>query len=103
MSKSKGIKEVSYVDIGHGGGGHAAVGATREIAPVSWLDCAGGGQVVVERGIAYVGNMRNPHGTMIIDVKDPKHPKPLAEITMPPGTHSHKVRAQDGIMVTNRE
>ncbi|MGZ5092076.1 MAG: LVIVD repeat-containing protein [Burkholderiales bacterium] len=103
MSKSKGIKEVSYVDIGHGGGGHAAVGGTREIAPVSWLDCAGGGQVVVERGIAYVGNMRNPHGTMIIDVKDPKHPKPLAEITMPPGTHSHKVRAQDGIMVTNRE
>jgi hypothetical protein len=47
--------------------------------------------------------MRNPHGTIIIDVKDPKHPKPLAEISMPPGTHSHKVRAKDGIMVTNRE
>ena len=103
MSKSKGIKEISYVDIGHGGGGPASVGGTREIAPVSWLDCAGGGQVVVERGIAYVGNMRNPHGTMIIDVKDPKHPRPIAEISMPPGTHSHKVRTKDGIMVTNRE
>jgi hypothetical protein len=103
VSKSKGIKEISYVDIGHGGGGPASVGGTREIAPVSWLDCAGGGQVVVERGIAYVGNMRNPHGTMIIDVKDPKHPRPIAEISMPPGTHSHKVRTKDGIMVTNRE
>jgi hypothetical protein len=47
--------------------------------------------------------MRNPHGTQIIDVKDPQHPKLLAEITMPTGTHSHKVRVADGIMITNRE
>src|SRR3979409_2718805 len=103
MSKSKGIKQVAYVDVKQGGGAQVSRGGKREISPVSWFDCAGGGQVVVERGIAYVGNMRNPHGTMIIDVKDPKHPKMLAEITLPPGTHSHKVRAKDGIMVTNRE
>jgi hypothetical protein len=53
--------------------------------------------------VAYVGNMRNPHGTLIVDVADPKRPKPLAEINMPPGTHSHKVRVKDGIMLTNRE
>src|SRR5688572_25652939 len=103
MSKARGIKEIAYVDVGGGGGAAHRHRAGRRLEPVSWLDCAGGGQVVVERGIAYVGNMRNPHGTIIIDVKDPKRPKPLAEISMPPGTHSHKVRAKDGIMVTNRE
>jgi hypothetical protein len=30
------------------------------MSPVSWTDCAGGGQVVGERGVAYVGNMHNP-------------------------------------------
>src|SRR3979409_1579557 len=103
MSKSKGIKQVAYVDVKQGGGAQVSRGGKREISPMAWFDCAGGGQVVVERGIAYVGNMRNPHGTMIIDVKDPKHPKMLSEITLPPGTPSPKVRAQDGIMVTNRE
>src|SRR3989304_8981100 len=96
MARAKGIREVAYVDVR----GHAAADGLQ---PVAWHDCAGGGQVVVERGIAYVGNMRNPHGTLIIDVKDPRHPKPLAEISMPPGTHSHKVRVHGDIMVTNRE
>jgi hypothetical protein len=104
MTQAKGIKQVAYVDtVRTGGGAHAQQHGQGELTPLAWLDCAGGGQVVVERGIAYIGNMRNPHGTLIIDVKDPKHPKPLAEISMPPGTHSHKVRAQDGLMVTNRE
>jgi hypothetical protein len=57
----------------------------------------------VEKGIAYIGNMHNPHGTMIVDVSDPKHPRELASISMPVGTHSHKVRVSDGIMLTNRE
>ncbi|MGZ8209896.1 MAG: LVIVD repeat-containing protein [Burkholderiales bacterium] len=103
MSKAKGIREVAYVDIKQGGGVQHSHGSKGDMSPMSWFDCAGGGQVVVERGIAYVGNMRNPDGTMIIDVKDPKHPKLLSKVTMPPGTHSHKVRAKDGIMVTNRE
>ena len=96
MAKAKGIKAVGYVDVRS----HAAADGLQ---PVAWHDCAGGGQVVVERDIAYVGNMRNPHGTLIVDVKDPKRPKPLAEISMPPGTHSHKVRVHGDIMVTNRE
>ena len=101
MSQAKGIKEVAYVDVTPAGGMQSSAKAAP--APVSWFDCAGGGQVVVEKGIAYIGNMRNPDGTMIIDVKDPKHPKLLSKVTMPPGTHSHKVRVKDGIMVTNRE
>jgi hypothetical protein len=103
VSKAKGIREVAYVDIRQAGGVQVSLGGRNAIQPLSWFDCAGGGQVVVERGIAYIGNMRNPHGTMIIDVKDPKNPRPLAEIHRPPGTHSHKVRIAGDIMVTNRE
>ena len=104
MSKAKGIREVGYVDVGGGGGvrhAHAAPG--KRMQPASWFDCAGGGQVVIENDIAYIGNMRNPHGTLIVDVSDPKRPKQLASLNMPLGTHSHKVRVGNGIMVTNRE
>jgi hypothetical protein len=102
MATAKGIREVGYVDIRQGGGvGDHARACTLQ--PHSWFDCAGGGQVVVERNIAYVGTMRNPHGTLIIDVSDPKNPRQLADISMPVGTHSHKVRVSDGIMITNRE
>ena len=69
MSRAKGIKQVAYVDVG-GGGGHAHR-AGRQMRPASWFDCAGGGQVVVEKNIAYIGNMRNPHGTLVLDVSDP--------------------------------
>jgi hypothetical protein len=103
VSRAKGIREVGYVDIKQAGGVQVSLSGRKTIQPLSWFDCAGGGQVVVERGIAYIGNMRNPHGTMIVDVKDPKKPRPLAEIQRPPGTHSHKVRIAGDIMVTNRE
>ena len=70
---------------------------------VGYFDCAGGGQVVVVDGIAYIGHMRSPHGTSIVDVRDPKNCKELASIGMPPGTHSHKVRVANGMMVVNHE
>jgi hypothetical protein len=103
VSTSKGIKEVAYVDVKQAGGAQVSLGQKRQIGPVNWFDCAGGGQVVVERNVAYIGNMRNPHGTMLIDVKDPKKPKLLASLEMPTGTHSHKVRVSGDIMITNRE
>lgn len=70
---------------------------------VGYADCAGAGQVVVRDGIAFVGHMRAPHGTSIIDVRDPKNPVTLAELPMAPGTHSHKVRVSGDIMVVNQE
>jgi hypothetical protein len=70
---------------------------------VGRLDCAGGGQVVVENNVAYIGHMRSPHGTSIVDVRDPRYPRELATLDMPPGTHSHKVRAHDGVMLVNHE
>ena len=70
---------------------------------VGYFDCPGGGQVVVAGEIAYVAHMRAPHGTTIVDVSDPVRPRKLAELTVPPDVHSHKVRAGDGIMLVNRE
>jgi len=76
---------------------------SKGVRQVGYFDCPGGGQVVVERNIAYIGHMRNPYGTSVVDVSDPKHPKLLAQLSMPPGTHSHKVRVGNGLMVINRE
>ena len=73
------------------------------IRELAWLDCAGGGQVVVEGGFAYVGHMEAPHGTSVVDVADPRNPRIVAAIEVPPGLHSHKVRVADGIMLVNRE
>jgi len=70
---------------------------------VGYFDCARGGQIVVENNVAYVGHMRSPHGTTLVDVGDPKQPSLLAEIGMPPGTHAHKVRVHGELMIVNQE
>jgi len=79
------------------------MGSGVGVRQVGYFDCAGGGQVVVENNIAFVAHMRSPHGTSIIDVSDPKHPKELAMLGMPHGAHSHKVRVANGVMVVNHE
>ena len=73
------------------------------IKEVSYIDCQGGGQVVVQNNVAYIGNMSNPDGTTIVDVKDPKIPKRVSHLGMLPGTHSHKVRVKGDLMLVNRE
>ena len=70
---------------------------------VGYFDCPGGGQVVVEGTVAYIGHMDNPVGTTIVDVSDPAKPRQLAQLEVPPGTHSHKVRVGNGIMIVNNE
>jgi len=79
------------------------VTAARGIKVVGYFDCPGGGQVVVRDGIAYIGHMAPPHGTTIADVRDPAHPRKLAEVAIAPGMHSHKVRVENGVMLVNRE
>src|ERR1700730_10691553 len=79
------------------------MGSSAGIRQVGYFDCAGGGQVVVENNIAYVAHMRSPHGTSVIDVRDPTNPQQLATIAMPQGTHSHKVRVGNGLMIVNHE
>jgi len=71
---------------------------------VGHIDVAGGGQVWVEGNTLFVGHMKNPNGTSIFDVSDPKNPKPLAAVPMPEGWHSHKVRVANdplwGVRIT---
>ena len=75
----------------------------RKTRLVAHLDCAGGGQVWVDGTTLYIGHMRHPHGTTIVDVADPANPRTLAEVAMPEGWHSHKVRVANGLMVVNHE
>lgn len=75
----------------------------RNTKLVGHVDCPGGGQVWVEGTTLYIGHMRDPSGTSIVDVSDPANPKPLARIDMPRGWHSHKVRVANDVMIVNHE
>jgi hypothetical protein len=79
------------------------VSRAHGVRQVGYFDCAGGGQVVVSGTVAYIGHMEAPHGTTIVDVSDPAHPRTLAAVTIPRDVHSHKVRVVDGVMLVNRE
>ncbi|MFT8246942.1 LVIVD repeat-containing protein [Roseomonas sp. BN140053] len=83
--------------------------SARGLRRVAWLDIPGGGQVRVEGRWAYVGHMKPPHGTTILDIADPRNPRVVATIAPPvPASpthvsHTHKVRVAGDIMVTNVE
>jgi len=78
-------------------------GSSHKIKQISKTDLPGGGQVVVEKGYAYVGHIDPPHGTTILDVRDVKNPKIVAQLEVPEGIHSHKVRVSGGVMLINYE
>jgi hypothetical protein len=77
--------------------------SARGFRQVAYFDCPGGGQVVVDGHLACIAHMKAPHGTTLVDVDDPTSPRRLATVEVPPGTHSHKVRAAGGLMLVNRE
>ena len=71
---------------------------------IARLDMEGGGQVVVQGDYAYIGHMKPPHGTTIVDVSDPAHPKVVSHIELPDMySHSHKVRVVGDLMIVNSE
>jgi len=76
---------------------------TLNTRPVGHLDCPGAGQVWIDGATLYIGHMRPPDGTTIVDVSDPRAPRVLARIEIPDGWHSHKVRAAAGVMLVNNE
>lgn len=57
-----------------------------------------GTQVMVEKGYAYVGHMFSD-GISVIDVRDPRAPKPLTFIPNPPNTRSHHIQVHDNILL----
>ena len=75
----------------------------RNIKRLSLLDLPGGGQVVVQGDYAYVGHMKPPHGTSIIDISDPSAPKVVSHVEPPEWSHTHKVRVAGELMITNVE
>ena len=62
----------------------------------------GAGQVIVDRGHAYIAPMKDA-GTTIVDVRNPRAPKVVAQVALPPNTHGHKVQVANGVMVVNHE
>jgi hypothetical protein len=76
---------------------------TATLEPVASLPIPGGGQIVVEGRCAFVGHMRPPVGTSILDVADPSRPRVIAQVPVPPDIHSHKVRVLGDLMLVNYE
>lgn len=76
---------------------------SSSVRHLAHLDIPGGGQIFVNGTTAYVGHMRPPDGTSIIDVADPRRPKLLTTIPIGPMSHSHKVRVVGDLMVVNSE
>lgn len=76
---------------------------SKNVKRIGHFDLPGGGQVVVQNGRAYIGHLKPPLGTSILDVSDPRHPKLLSQVEVPKGIHSHKVRVRDGVMFVNYE
>ncbi len=76
----------------------------RNVKRIGHLDIPGGGQVVVQGSHAYIGHMKPPHGTSIIDVSDPAQPKLVGAVELADGySHTHKVRVVGDLMFTNVE
>ena len=76
---------------------------SKNTKQLAHIDCPGGGQVWVDGTTLYIGHMRQPTGTTIVDVADPARPKILTKVEVPAGWHSHKVRVANDIMVVNHE
>lgn len=78
-------------------------GSAHNVRRLARIEIPGGGQVTVRDGFAYVGHMSPPHGTSIIDVRDPKNPQVVAELPAPTAGMSHKARVRDGVLFTNSQ
>ena len=54
--------------------------SAKGLRQVGYFDCPGGGQIVVAGTTAFIGHMRAPAGTSIVDIADPAHPRLLARL-----------------------
>ncbi|MFM1815927.1 MAG: hypothetical protein RLZ98_2622 [Pseudomonadota bacterium] len=77
---------------------------SSNISHLSRMDVGGAGQVTVAGNYAYLGYMRGPEGTSILDISDPRNPKLMSTVMLDgAGYHSHKVRVVGDIMIVNSE
>ncbi len=83
---------------------HSPAQLARNVRRIGRIDIPGGGQVRVHGRYAYVGHMKPPHGTSIVDIADPANPRVVATIALEgTASHTHKVRVAGDIMITNVE
>lgn len=76
----------------------------HRVRQIGMLDLPGGGQVVVDGDHVFIGHMKPPHGTTIVDVSDRGNPRVAAEIRLETqASHTHKVRVVGDLMITNVE
>jgi hypothetical protein len=74
------------------------------IRPLAHVDIPGGAQVVVSGGIAFVGHIKPPVGTTVIDIRDPRHPRILAQVKVRDDrSHAHKVMVAGDLMLVNSQ
>jgi hypothetical protein len=57
-----------------------------------------GVQLMVEKGFAYIGHMFSK-GFSVVDVRDPRDPKPAGYFPAPPGTWNIHLQAHDGLLL----
>ena len=57
-----------------------------------------GVQVMVQSGYAYIGHMFS-NGFSVVDVRDPRNPKPVNYIPTPPGTWSLHLQAHEDLLL----
>jgi hypothetical protein len=78
--------------------------SSDNIRHLSRMEIPGGGQIVIQGRLAFVGHQHGPEGTTILDISDPRQPRILTRLmTAHPWSHSHKVRVVGDLMVVNSE
>ena len=78
--------------------------AANGLKVVGYFDCPGGGQVVVRDNVAYVGHVKPPHGTTLVDVSDPGASAPAGRDQGSRKAHSRtRCASSNGVMLVNRE
>jgi hypothetical protein len=73
----------------------------RNMRVVGYSDQGGrpdGVQIMVHRGYAYIGHMFSK-GFSIVDVRDPKNPRPANYIAAPPGTWNIHLQTHDDLLL----
>ena len=79
----------------------------RGLELVGHTDLSGKGdgmQIMRSGDFLYVGHMGDfGVGTSVVDISDPRHPRVVRQISVPKGTHSHKVQLANGLLVVNYE
>ena len=62
-----------------------------------------GMQLMLKDHYLFVGHVLGKMGTTVLDVSNPKEPKVVQQLKIPPFTHSHKVQIAGDLLIVNYE